>query len=189
MEIAGTKWNFLPFRPGLVGGHCIGVDPYYLTYKSEQVGYHPEVVLAGRRINDGMGRWIAQETVKLLIQRGHGVKDATVAVLGLAFKENIPDLRNSRVVDIIQELRTYGARVVVHDPLVERRDALQEYGIELADWDELPVADALILAVAHDKLLGMPILGKVAKGGCVVDVKAKLDPAAVREAGLQLWRL
>src|SRR5690348_2309873 len=123
LEIAGTKWNFLPFRPGLVGGHCIGVDPYYLTYRAEQAGYHPEVILAGRRINDGMGRYIAQETVKLLTQRGRPVKDATVSVLGLAFKENVPDLRNSRVIDIIEELKTWGIRVVVHDPVVDAQEA------------------------------------------------------------------
>jgi UDP-N-acetyl-D-galactosamine dehydrogenase len=191
LEIAGTKWNFLPFRPGLVGGHCIGVDPYYLTYKAEQAGYHPEVILAGRRINDGMGRYIAQETVKLMIQRGGAVKGARANVLGLAFKENVPDLRNSRVIDIIRELESYGFQVAVHDPVVDRDEARREYGLELCSWDELPVADALILAVAHDGLLekARELPAKVARGGCVIDVKSKLDPGAIRDAGLHLWRL
>jgi UDP-N-acetyl-D-galactosamine dehydrogenase len=191
LEIAGTKWNFLPFRPGLVGGHCIGVDPYYLTYKAEQVGYHPQVILAGRRINDGMGRYIAHETVKLMIQRGSSVNGATVNVLGLAFKENCPDLRNSRVIDIIDELKSYGVKVVVHDPVVDRHEAKQEYGIELAAWDALPVADAVVLAVAHTELLEMAhrLPEKVTTGGCIVDVKSRLDPAPLRDAGLGLWRL
>jgi UDP-N-acetyl-D-glucosamine/UDP-N-acetyl-D-galactosamine dehydrogenase len=127
LEIAGTKWNFLPFRPGLVGGHCIGVDPYYLTYRAEQAGYHPQVILAGRRINDGMGRYIAQEAVKLMIQRGNAVNGAKVNVFGLAFKENCPDLRNSRVIDIIDELKSYGVNVVVYDPVVDRTEAQHEY--------------------------------------------------------------
>ncbi|HYR37278.1 MAG TPA: nucleotide sugar dehydrogenase [Burkholderiales bacterium] len=191
LELAGTKWNFLPFRPGLVGGHCIGVDPYYLTYKAEQAGYHPEVILAGRRINDGMGRYIAQETVKLLIQRGSAVKGAKASVLGLAFKENVPDLRNSRVIDIIRELGAYGVEVAVHDPVVDGDEARREYGLELRSWEQLPVADALILAVAHDRLLekARELPAKVARGGCVVDVKSRLDPGAIRDAGLQLWRL
>ena len=191
LEIAGTKWNFLPFRPGLVGGHCIGVDPYYLTYKAEQVGYHPEVILAGRRINDGMGRYIAQETVKLMIQRGSPVKGATANVLGLAFKENVPDLRNSRVIDLIAELKSYGVKVQVHDPIVDPQEAKHEYGVDLMSWEDLPVADALVLAVPHDRLLERARLlqSKVAKGGCVVDIKSRLDPAAIQAAGLHLWRL
>ena len=191
LEIAGTKWNFLPFRPGLVGGHCIGVDPYYLTYRAEQAGYHPEVILAGRRINDGMGRYIAQETVKLLTQRGTPVKGATVNMLGLAFKENVPDLRNSRVIDIIEELKTWGVRVVVHDPVVDAAAARHEYGIELASWEALPAADALVLAVAHERFLerARELPSKVVKGGAVVDVKSKLDAAALRSSGLTLWRL
>jgi UDP-N-acetyl-D-galactosamine dehydrogenase len=191
LEIAGTKWNFLPFRPGLVGGHCIGVDPYYLTYKAEQAGYHPEVILAGRRINDGMGRYIAQETVKLMIQRGSPVRGASVNVLGLAFKENVPDLRNSRVIDIVEELKSYGINVAVHDPIVDPQDARREYAVELVAWEQLPIADALILAVPHDRLLenARQLPAKVAKGGCIMDVKSRLDPAAIREAGLHLWRL
>jgi UDP-N-acetyl-D-galactosamine dehydrogenase len=192
LEIAGTKWNFLGFRPGLVGGHCIGVDPYYLTYRAEQAGYHPEVILAGRRINDGMGRYVAQETVKLMITRGNQVKGAVVNVLGLAFKENVPDLRNSRVIDLIRELETYGVRVVVHDPVVSREEAVREYGIELAAWEDLPVADALVLAVAHGELVSRPagdFIAKVVPGGCLIDVKSGLDAEAIKAAGLALWRL
>ena len=192
LEVAGTKWNFLNFRPGLVGGHCIGVDPHYLTYRAEQAGYHPEVILAGRRINDGMGRYVAQEAVKLMIQRGSQVRGALVNVLGLTFKENVPDLRNSRVIDVIQELQTYGARVAVHDPVADPREAQHEYGLELTEWDALRPADALVLAVGHDKLIKRPtadFVGKVVPGGCVIDVKARLDAAAIRDAGLGMWRL
>ena len=192
LEVAGSKWNFLPFRPGLVGGHCIGVDPHYLTYRAEQVGYHPEVILAGRRINDGMGRYVAQETVKLMIQRGSQVKGALVNVLGLAFKENCPDLRNSRVIDLIDELKTYGARVVVHDPVVDPGEARKEYGLELARWDDVRPADALVLAVAHNELIKRPtgdFVAKVVRAGCVIDVKSRLDAAAIQAAGLGIWRL
>ena len=192
LEVAGTKWNFLGFRPGLVGGHCIGVDPYYLTYKAETLGYHPQVILAGRRINDGMGRYVAHETVKLLIQRGSSVKGAVVNVLGLAFKENVPDLRNSRVIDVIRELETYGIRVVVHDPVVSAAEARHEYGIQLSSWDDLPVADGTVLAVPHKEFLKRPtreFIAKTGKGGCLIDIKSKLDAKAVEEAGLALWRL
>jgi UDP-N-acetyl-D-glucosamine/UDP-N-acetyl-D-galactosamine dehydrogenase len=192
LEVAGTKWNFLGFRPGLVGGHCIGVDPHYLTYRAEQVGYHPEVILAGRRINDGMGRYVAQETVKLMIQRGRKVKGALVNVLGLAFKENVPDLRNSRVIDLIRELETYGARVVVHDPVVDAHEARREYGLELSPWEALQPGEALVLAVAHNDIVKRPVAdfaGKVVPRGCVIDVKSRLDAAALRRAGLEVWRL
>ena len=192
LEVAGTKWNFLGFRPGLVGGHCIGVDPYYLTYRAEQVGYHPEVILAGRRINDGMGRYVAHETVKLLIRRGSSVKGAVVNVLGLAFKENVPDLRNSRVIDVIRELESYGVRVAVHDPVVSAAEARHEYGIELSSWEELPVADATVLAVPHKEFLKRQtrdFISKTGKSGCLIDIKSKLDAQAVEEAGLAIWRL
>ncbi len=192
LEVAGTKWNFLGFRPGLVGGHCIGVDPYYLTYRAEQVGYHPEVILAGRRINDGMGRYVAHETVKLLIRRGSSVRGAMVNILGLAFKENVPDLRNSRVIDVIHELESYGVRVAVHDPVVSAAEARHEYGIELCSWDELPVADATVLAVPHQEFLKRQtrdFISKTGKSGCLIDIKSKLDAQAVNEAGLAIWRL
>jgi UDP-N-acetyl-D-glucosamine/UDP-N-acetyl-D-galactosamine dehydrogenase len=192
LEAAGTKWNFLPFRPGLVGGHCIGVDPYYLTHKAEKLGYHPQVILAGRRINDSMGKFIAEQTVKQLIQAGHPIKGARVNVLGLTFKENVPDLRNSKVWDLISELRAYGVEVFVHDPVAEAADARQEYDLTLLPWDALPQAEAVIVAVAHEALLGKPVdhyLSKVKPQGCFIDVKSRFDESALCAAGLRVWRL
>jgi len=192
LEAAGTKWNFLPFRPGLVGGHCIGVDPYYLTHKAEMLGYHPEVILAGRRINDDMGKFIAEQTIKELIRSGHGVKGARVNVLGLTFKEDVPDLRNSRVIDVISELRTYGIDIHVHDPVPDAQHAVHEYGIELVPWEKLPRADALIVAVAHKRFLSMPateLTSKLVPRGCFIDVKARFDASALRAAGFSVWRL
>mgnify|MGYP001565548505 CR=1 FL=1 len=192
LQAAGTKWNFLPFRPGLVGGHCIGVDPYYLTYKAEMIGYHPEVILAGRRINDNMGKFIAEQTVKKMIASGSSIKGAKVNVLGLTFKENVPDLRNSRVIDVIAELRTYGIEVFVHDPVPLKEEAHHEYGIELVSWDDLPVADAMVAAVAHSDFLKMSpdrLAKKIAAKGCFIDVKSAFDTAALRAAGLRIWRL
>jgi UDP-N-acetyl-D-galactosamine dehydrogenase len=192
LAAAGTKWNFLPFRPGLVGGHCIGVDPYYLTYKAEMLGYHPEVILAGRRINDGMGKFIAEQTVKQLIKAGSPIKGAKVNVLGITFKEDVPDLRNSKVWDVIVELRTYGLEVFVHDPVADAQAARQEYGVALCDWDALPQADAIVAAVAHAALLSRPpadCISKVIHGGCFLDVKARFDDTALRAAGLNVWRL
>ena len=150
LKAAGTKWNFLPFRPGLVGGHCIGVDPYYLTHKAEAVGYHPQVILAGRRINDGMGAYVAAELVKAMIRKGITVKGAKVLVLGLTFKENCPDLRNTRVVDVVSELRDYGIDVDVHDPWVDAGEAMHEYGIKLMDEPNAGAYDGVVLAVGHD---------------------------------------
>lgn len=192
LEAAGTKWNFLPFRPGLVGGHCIGVDPYYLTYKAEMLGYHPEVILAGRRINDGMGKFIAEQTVKQMIQAGTHIKGAKVNVLGITFKENVPDLRNSKAWDLIAELRAYGVEVFVHDPIADPEEARQAYGVELTTWDALPQADAIVVAVAHDALLSKPLpayLGKIHRGGCFIDVKARFDGDQLRSDGLVVWRL
>src|SRR5882672_4434837 len=192
LEAAGTKWNFLPFRPGLVGGHCIGVDPYYLTHKAEMLGYHPEVILAGRRINDDMGKFIAEQTVKELIRSGHSVKGAKINVLGLTFKEDVPDLRNSRVIDVINELRSFGIEVFVHDPVPDPREANHEYGIDLLSWDALPRADAMVAAVAHRRFLKLrpaDLAAKLAPGGCFIDVKARFDAAALEAAGLSVWRL
>jgi UDP-N-acetyl-D-galactosamine dehydrogenase len=192
LQAAGTKWNFLPFRPGLVGGHCIGVDPYYLTHKAEMLGYHPEVILAGRRINDGMGKFIAEQTMKQMIRAGNQVKGATVNMLGLTFKENCADLRNSRVIDVIRELQSFGVEVHVHDPEANVVEAHEIYGVELKSWDSLPQSDAIVLAVAHRSLAEIPFekyLQKVIPGGCFIDVKSQLDPAMVRAAGLTLWRL
>lgn len=192
LQAAGTKWNFLPFRPGLVGGHCIGVDPYYLTHKADKLGYHPQVILAGRRINDGMGKFIAEQTVKNMIHTGSHIKGAKVIVLGLTFKENCPDLRNSKVIDIINELKSYGIDVLVHEPVGDAEEAKHEYGVGLTAWDDLPQADAIVVAVAHKVLLARPLsdyLDKVVKGGAFIDVKSAYDAKALRDAGLTVWRL
>jgi UDP-N-acetyl-D-galactosamine dehydrogenase len=192
LEAAGTKWNFLPFRPGLVGGHCIGVDPYYLTHKAEMMGYQPQVILAGRRINDSMGKYVAEQTVKRMIAAGHSVKDANVIVLGMTFKEDCPDLRNSKVIDVIHELQSFGVNVHVHDPIADSDECRHEYGIGLTEWDQLPQAGAIVAAVAHKpyKSMGLPaLLGKLLPGGVFADVKSAYDPAPVREAGHVLWRL
>ena len=192
LEAAGTKWNFLHFRPGLVGGHCIGVDPYYLTHKADLLGYHPQVILAGRRINDGMGKYVADQTVKLMIQAGSAVKGAAVNVLGLTFKENCPDLRNSRVIDVVRELASFGVSVHVHDPVADPADALREYGVRLTPWDELPRADAIVSAVAHrayEKYSADDLVAKLVPNGAYVDVKSRADAAALRARGVQVWRL
>jgi UDP-N-acetyl-D-galactosamine dehydrogenase len=192
LEAAGTKWNFLKFKPGLVGGHCIGVDPYYLTHKADMLGYHPQVILAGRRINDGMGKFIAEQTIKQMIASGSYVKGAKVNVFGLTFKENCGDLRNSKVIDIIHELQSYGVDVHVSDPLADPEEAMHEYGVRLELWEDLPRADAIVAAVAHRDYadLGLDDLcRKVVKGGAFIDVKAAFDSAALRAAGLRVWRL
>ncbi|MBS0325958.1 MAG: nucleotide sugar dehydrogenase [Proteobacteria bacterium] len=192
LEAAGTKWNFLPFRPGLVGGHCIGVDPYYLTHKADKLGYHSQVILAGRRINDGMGKYVAEQTVKEMIRRGHPVKGAKVNVLGLTFKENCPDLRNSRVIDVIQELKSYGADVAVHDPVADPAEAVHEYGIELTSRERLPRAHAVVLAVAHRAFAEWSVddhVSKLERDGVFVDVKCRADADALRARGLAVWRL
>lgn len=193
LEAAGSKWNFLPFRPGLVGGHCIGVDPYYLTHKADMVGYHPQVILAGRRINDGMAHFVAQQTVKQIIKSGSSVKGARVIVLGLTFKENCPDLRNSKVACMVQEFEEYGCDVFIHDPLADAAEAKQEYDSCLIPWEQLPhYADALVVAVPHNDYLNMPIsdlTGGLKKGGVFVDVKSIYDPIEITGAGYNLWRL
>lgn len=192
LQAAGTKWNFLPFRPGLVGGHCIGVDPYYLTHKADMLGYHPQVILAGRRINDGMGKFIAEQTVKHMIRGGSAVRGAKVIVLGLTFKENCPDLRNSRVIDIIGELQSYGVEVIVHEPVGDAQEAEHEYGIKPIAWNDLPVADAMVAAVAHKEFLDRPLshfVAKVKKGGAFIDVKSQYNADVLKNAGLIVWRL
>jgi len=192
LQAAGTKWNFLPFRPGLVGGHCIGVDPYYLTHKAEMIGYIPQVILAGRRINDSMAKFVAEQTVKQIIRAGFQVKGAKVNVLGLTFKENCPDLRNSKVADVITELQEYGIDVHVHDPVANANDARHEYGVTLESWEALPQADAIIAAVSHHEIIAKPLgefLGKLNKNGCFIDVKSQFDQTALRNAGINVWRL
>ncbi|MCM2326637.1 MAG: nucleotide sugar dehydrogenase [Lysobacter sp.] len=192
LEAAGTKWNFLPFRPGLVGGHCIGVDPYYLTYKAETLGYHPQVILSGRKINDGMGKYIAEQTVKRMILQGFPVKDSPVIVLGLTFKEDCPDIRNSRVVDVIRELESFGARVHVHDPVADAAEAMREYGVRLESWEELPESAAIVAAVSHREFSGRPVedfVAKLAPGGIYVDVKSRAGVEQFRARGVDVWRL
>jgi UDP-N-acetyl-D-galactosamine dehydrogenase len=188
LEAAGSKWNFHPYRPGLVGGHCIGVDPYYLTTKAEAIGFHPQVILAGRRINDGMGAFVAAKTVKLLIERGRGVKGARVAVLGLTFKPDVADLRNSRVPDIVRELAEVGVETLLHDPLVEADAARSEYGLELLERTDLEGLDAVLLAVPHTVL--RPLALELVRGGVdlLVDVMGGIDPAEVPD-GVRTWRL
>jgi UDP-N-acetyl-D-galactosamine dehydrogenase len=192
LEAAGSKWNFLNFRPGLVGGHCIGVDPYYLTHKAEMLGYHPEVILAGRRINDGMAKYIAEQTVKQMIQAGSAIRNARVNVLGLTFKENCSDIRNSKVADLVYELQGFGLDVHVHDPLARAAEAQAEYGIHLESWEDMPIADAMVVAVAHDVFNRAGIqkyLAKLNKSGCIVDVKSQLDRKAIEKLGYKVWRL
>ncbi|HXG80287.1 MAG TPA: nucleotide sugar dehydrogenase [Sphingomicrobium sp.] len=191
LAAAGTKWNFLNFRPGLVGGHCIGVDPYYLTAKAEQLGYRPEVILSGRRINDGMGAHIAQKLIKLLA--GHDVPPSRlrVGILGLTFKENVPDIRNSKVVDIHRELRSYGALPLVHDPLAQAEELRSEYGLEATGLESFRELHALVLAVPHrhyDELDASRLSSMLASGGVLIDVKSKVDPAALRE-DIRYWSL
>jgi UDP-N-acetyl-D-galactosamine dehydrogenase len=190
LAAAATKWNFLNYQPGLVGGHCIGVDPYYLTYRAEKAGYHPEIILAGRRINDGMGEWIARECVRSLTLRRR--TDPVVTVLGMTFKENVPDIRNSKVIDLVRELSRFGIRTHVHDPLASADEAKQDYGISLTPMDRLEPADAVILAVVHQGYLseGWTLMQRLlrAGNGVVLDVKSKLDRAEKPE-GIELWRL
>ena len=192
LQAAGTKWNFLPFRPGLVGGHCIGVDPYYLTHQAEKHGYHPQVILAGRRINDGMGKYIAEQTVKTMIQLGFPVKGSNVVVLGVTFKEDCPDLRNSKVIDVIRELESFGVTVHVHDPVAEPEAAMREYGIRIVPWELLPRADAIVGAVAHKAFRersAKAMAERLCSGGLFVDVKHIADVEALREQGITTWRL
>ena len=193
LQAAGTKWNFLPFRPGLVGGHCIGVDPYYLSHKAEILGYHPQVILAGRHINNAMAAYVAQQTVKKIIDSGTNIKGAKVIVLGLAFKENCSDLRNSKVADVVKELQDFSCEVYVHDPLAEPRQALDEYGITLSEWDQLPQnADAIVAAVSHAEYTTKPVaslLAPLKSGGVFIDIKSAYLPEAITATGALLWRL
>jgi UDP-N-acetyl-D-glucosamine/UDP-N-acetyl-D-galactosamine dehydrogenase len=190
LAAAATKWNFVNFQPGLVGGHCIGVDPYYLTFRAEKAGYHPEIILAGRRINDGMGERIARECMRALLQRGRA--NPTVTILGMTFKENVPDIRNSKVIDIARDLERVGIRVQVVDPIASAEETAHEYGIKLGPIESLQAADAVILAVAHKDYVdgGWPLIASLLKEGqgIVLDVKAKLDRTK-KPGGIDLWRL
>lgn len=195
LEAAGTKWNFLPFRPGLVGGHCIGVDPYYLTFKAQSLGYHPEVILAGRRINDGMGKYIAEQTVKKLIARGGAVKNAKVLLLGWTFKEDVPDVRNTKVVDIYRELCAYGIQVSAFDPCADAEDVQHEYGVDLIAAPPAGAEyEAVVFAVKHRELVQTFSLQKIAGMGkglppVLIDVKSVFARAALERSGLDYWQL
>jgi len=192
LQAAGTKWNFLPFRPGLVGGHCIGVDPYYLTHKAEMIGYSPQVILAGRRINDSMAKFVAEQTIKELIKANCNVKGAKVNVLGLTFKENCPDLRNSKVAELIDELKSYGVELHIHDPVADADEARHEYGVELESWESLPRAEVIVAAVSHKEFIEKSISdfqSKVIEKGCFIDVKSQFDQEALNKTGLSVWRL
>ncbi|NBH19795.1 nucleotide sugar dehydrogenase [Clostridiaceae bacterium] len=196
LEAAGTKWNFLKFAPGLVGGHCIGVDPYYLTYQAEIIGYHSQIILSGRRINDYMGKYIAENLIKNLVKAGTCVKDAKVAILGITFKENCPDTRNTRIIDIVKELKEYGISPVIFDPVANKEEAEQEYGIILSDMDEITEMDAVILAVAHKEFTGLKqenIDGwyrkTILQKKILMDIKGLLDKKEYEDAGYLYWRL
>jgi UDP-N-acetyl-D-galactosamine dehydrogenase len=191
LDAASTKWNFLRFSPGLVGGHCIGVDPYYLTTKAEQLGYHPQVILAGRRINDGMGAWVAQRVIKLMVTNGQQIKGARVGILGITFKENVSDIRNSRVPDIISELKQFGISPIIHDPMADPEKTHEEYGLGLVGMNELKDLDALILAVPHRQFMQRAtseLLSGVRAGGVVADIKTVLKKGEI-PAGLVYWGL
>jgi UDP-N-acetyl-D-galactosamine dehydrogenase len=191
LSAAGTKWNFLRFQPGLVGGHCIGVDPYYLTALAESVGYHPQVILAGRRINEGMGSFIAQRLVKLLALADVRIQGARVGILGLTFKQDVPDLRNTKVLDIVHELRQFGIEPLVHDPLAARDGKVSECDVKLQPWSELVGLDALVFAVPHRELLELStheLLAPLREGGVFVDLKSVVDPASIRP-DVRYWSL
>jgi UDP-N-acetyl-D-galactosamine dehydrogenase len=192
IDAASTKWNFIPMRPGLVGGHCIGVVPYYLTYKAEMLGYHPDVILAGRRINDGMGKYIADQTVKQMIKAGVVINGAKVCIFGLAFKENVQDLSNSKIVDTVKELESFGVEVIVYDPIVKPQMAHSVYGIELIEWDDLPMVDAIIFAISHDEFMAMSIAqltSKLRSHGCFMDIQSAISRTALEDSGFSVWRL
>jgi UDP-N-acetyl-D-galactosamine dehydrogenase len=194
LEAAGTKWNFLPFRPGLVGGHCIGVDPYYLTFKAEELGYHPQVILSGRRINDSMGSYVARTMIKKMIRRSCAIKGARMGVLGLTFKENCPDLRNTRVTDIIAELEEFGCEVLVHDAYADRKEAWKYYNIDLTSLDGFRELDGLIIAVAHDayKHMDMDQFAGMFRNPdkmIIGDIKGILDQEKAAQQNMCTWRL
>ncbi len=192
INAASTKWNFLPFKPGLVGGHCIGVDPYYLTHQAQRFGYQPQVILSGRRINDSMGQYIAQQTIKQLIKSDAPIKGARVAILGMTFKENCPDIRNSKVIDIIRELQSYGINCIAHGARADKQEVKDTYNIDLVEWDQVCDLNAMILAVPHKEYFEFDVLtlkNKFATQPIMVDVKSVLNKQALEDAGFSVWRL
>jgi UDP-N-acetyl-D-galactosamine dehydrogenase len=192
LKAAGSKWNFLPFQPGLVGGHCIGVDPYYLTYKAQCYGYHPEVILAGRRVNDDIGKYVAEQTIRQLVQHGSNIKESKILILGIGFKEDCPDIRNSRVKDLHHELCDFGIDVFVHDPVAHAEEVHDKFNIQLTSLDHLPAMDAIVLAVAHRyyKDLTMEQYQALLKvNGIIMDVKSILNTELFEKNGYKVWRL
>jgi UDP-N-acetyl-D-galactosamine dehydrogenase len=192
LNAAGTKWNFIPFYPGLVGGHCIGVDPYYLTHKSEMLGYSPQIILAGRRINNSMAKFVAQECIKKIANKKIYSKDARVIVLGLTFKENCADIRNSKVMDLVREFLDFGCDVQIHDPVAEASEVKNEYDIDLMPWDKLFLADAIIIAVPHKQFFDISIddlLKKLKPGGLFVDLRSNYSKKVIKEKGFHVWAL
>lgn len=192
IEAASTKWNFMPVRPGLVGGHCIGVVPYYLTHKAEQLGYHPELILAARSVNENMGKFIADQTIRNMIANGATIKGSKVNIFGIAFKADVQDLSNSKVVDVIAQLKTYGVDVFIYDPVVDPKSVLKNYGFNLTSWEELPIADAIIAAVPHQDLINKPIselTSKLIDKGCFTDISNSFDLESLRKLGISVWRL
>ena len=175
LKAAGTKWNFLSFSPGLVGGHCIGVDPYYLAQKAQEFGYHPEIILAGRRMNDGMGKYVASEIVKLMVQRDIKVKDSEILVLGITFKENCPDVRNTKAIDIIKNLTSYGAQLTVYDPLASAEKVKEEFGLDIVSSLPDKKFNAIVLAVSHEEFLKLPLRSYLKTNGVLYDVKSVLN--------------
>lgn len=192
LDAAGSKWNFLPFKPGLVGGHCIGVDPYYLTFKAESEGYHPQMILSGRRINDNMGRFVVEKTIKMMINQGLNIKESNVGILGLTFKEDCPDLRNTRVIDIVDELKSYGVNVLVHDAIADGEEARAYYNVELCQMEQLKELSALIIAVPHQEYLKEPFdtfKSMLLSNGCLIDVKSVFNPEVAAGTDIKFWRL
>ena len=189
LKAAGTKWNFINFVPGLVGGHCIGVDPYYLTYASQQLGYEPQVILSGRRINDNMGHFVATNAVKELIKLGKSITDAKVGILGFTFKENCPDIRNTRVIDIVHELQDYGIKPLIHDPHADAQEVMDYYGIDMVNMDLLTDLDALIVPVSHDEFKTINVADLVKSGALLVDIKGSYNATQMKKAGYSYWRL
>jgi len=189
LKAAGTKWNFMNFTPGLVGGHCIGVDPYYLTFRAQQMGYHPQVILAGRRINDDMGRYVAENTVKQLVKMRKDVSKAKVAILGFTFKEDCPDTRNTRVIDVVRELESYGISPLIADPVADACEAMTHYGISLSRMSDIRGIDCLVIAVAHKEFSVLALGAILLPGGLLIDVKGVFEPETVENQGYKYWRL
>lgn len=192
IDAAASKWNFTPMRPGLVSGHCIGVVPYYLTYKAQALGYHPELILAGRRTNDAIGSFIASQVIKQMVAAGIDIKQARINILGISSKENVQDLSNSKVIDLIKELQSYGVKIFAHDPVADAEDAKKIYGLDLLTWDQLPIAEVIIVTTTHEQFMKMPypeMLKKLIDQGCFIDLHSRFDADQLKSLGVSVWRL